>query len=265
MYFPQHRPQLTGRPTQSVDCGVRATQMGLDAITKGEVIRSVPTIRDIGNMGDGPTNYYEWDEVFDELGGRTMGFSGEKTNDWNKTKSHIRNEGWAILAVHYGTYRKSMQAKSGSLSFNGYHAILFGADRKRSGRRETRSFDSLLDGRYRGCPDGPVWVPQWKVRNAAMKVGQMQIGTDAVYALLLHPDVVVEPGDPGAPLPVPPEFMSIPDILSDLVEAQEMADQEVVRQRIENSVDGLRVLLGIHGNPEADEDTDVDAGITVTE
>jgi len=265
MYWPRHRPQLTGISTASVDCGVRSTQMGLDALTEGRVIRSVPTIRDIGGMGDGPTNYYEWDEVFDELGGRTLGFSGQKSNDWDAAKAHLRNDGWVILAVDYGVYRRSMQAKSGSLTFDGYHAILFGGDRKPDNVRLTRSFDSLLDGRYRGCPDGPVWVPHWKVRGAATKVGDREGLPGGIFAVLLQPDAVVEPGDPGAPLPVPPAFLSLPDILSDLSEVVGMTSEPDVQDRVGQTVDSLRLLLGLQGNPEADAATPVAAGINVTE
>jgi len=262
MYWPRHRPQLTGISTESVDCGVRATQMGLDAITEGKVVPSVPRIRELGGMGDGPTNYHEWDEVVDELGGRQLGFSGQRTNSWSEWNDHVVNGGWAIAAVHYGRMRKLLPGKTGSLSFTGYHAILFGGLRRLAGGNQVRSFDSLLDGRYRGCPDGPVWVPKWKVREAAEVVGTKE-GTGGIFGLLLHPDTVLEPGDPGAPLPVPPEFDTLPDILSDLVELAATSTDPLQARQLGLSVDALRLLLGVQGNPEADDATPVAAGIAV--
>lgn len=265
MYWPRHRPQLTGIPTESVDCGVRTTQMLLDALSEGDVTRNVSTIRAVGQMGDGPTNYYEWDRVLDVLGGRTEGFSGEKVNDWDAVKQHLRNGGWVGIAVHYGTLRSIMPAKVGSLTFNGYHAIALGGDKKSGDTRMTRSFDSLLDGRYLGCPDGPVWVPHWKVRKAAEAVGNREGIPGGVFAVLGHPDKVIEPTDPGAPLDVPAGFSTLPDILSDLAEVVGMTSEADVQDRVIDTIDSLRLLLGLQGNPEADADTPVDSGISVTE
>ena len=159
--------------------------MGLDWLSKGKVIRSVKRIREIGGMGKGPTNYYEWDEAVDELGGQTLGFSGVKVRNSTDVLNYLRQGGAAIIAVDYGRFRGINQRKAGSLTFNGYHAILCVGGRYRDGRFQTRSFDSLLDGRYRGCPDGPVWVNWYQMRNAATAVGKKETGTSRVYALLL--------------------------------------------------------------------------------
>lgn len=265
MYWPRHRPQLTGIDTESVDCGVRGTQMGLDALSEGDVIRSVGTIRRVGKMGDGPTNYREWDRVFDVLGGRTEGFSGEKVNAWDPVNQHLLNEGFALLAVDYKRLRNLMPAKVGSLTFDGYHAVLLGSARSRKGGKQSRSFDSLLDGRYRGCPDGPVWGTKWKFRDAAEAVGTRE-NTGGLFAVILHPDKVIEPGDPGAPLDLPQGFTPLPDILSDIMDlALDPAVPEGQREQAALSVDALRLVLGMRGNPEADATTPVASGINVTE
>ena len=141
--------------------------MGLDWLSKGEVIRSVKRIREIGEMGNGPTNYVEWDTVVDTLGGKTLGFKGIKVDSIYDVKRHLKDGGAAIVAVDYGTYRRVRQSKAGSLTFDGYHAILFVGWRWRNGNAQTRSFDSLLDGRYRGCPSGPVWVNWGQVRKGS--------------------------------------------------------------------------------------------------
>lgn len=216
MYYPTLRPQLkAGIPTASVDCGVRSTQMGLDWLSKGEVLKSVAQIREIGGMGSGPTNYYEWDRVIDDLGGKTLGFKGVKTNSFDDVKGHLMSDGASIIAVDYGVYRSSMQAKAGSLTFNGYHAILFVNRRRRGGTNETRSFDSLLDGRYQGCPNGPVWVPFWKVRKAAEAVGQKEGAGNSIFAVNLFRDADVAPVDPGDVI-VPPDAPSILDVITDI-------------------------------------------------
>ena len=66
MYYPTHRPQLTGIGTEAFDCGVRVTQMGVDWLSKGAVVPSVRAIRTIMDDDDA-TNYEQWDEVFDRL------------------------------------------------------------------------------------------------------------------------------------------------------------------------------------------------------
>lgn len=239
MYYPTFRKQLTSIATASVDCGVRSTQMGLDWLSKGNVIRGVAKIREIGGMGNGPTNYYEWDTVIDELGGKTEGFKGVKTNSWDEVKEHLMNDGAAILAVDYGAYRSSMQAKSGSLTFNGYHAILFIGHRRRSGQNQTRSFDSLLDGRYQGCPSGPVWVPFWKVRSAAEVVGRKEGATGSIFAVNLYRDAAVAPIDPGDII-VPPDAPSILDVITDIRQLGE--DKGVA---IDEIVEDLIKVVGI--------------------
>lgn len=249
MYYPDFSPQLkAGIKTAHVDCGVRATQMALRWLSNGAVNRSVERIREIGDMGDGPTNYYEWDTVIDELGGKTLGFKGVKTNDWDEVKGHLHNEGAAILAVDYGVYRRLMQSKSGSLTFNGYHAILFINKRRRGDTNQTRSFDSLLDGRYKGCPNGPVWVPFWKVREAAETVGRKESAPGSIFAVNLFRDANVAPIDPGDVI-IPPDAPSILDVITDLGELGE--DMNVPVDAI---VEDLMKVVGIQPGGDLEGD-----------
>ena len=249
MFYPQLRTQLkAGIPTASVDCGVRATQMAVEWLSKGDQVPSVSKIREIGDMGDGPTNYYEWDTVIDELGGRKLGYAGVKTNSWDDVKTHIMGEGAAIVAVDYGVYRRSMQAKSGSLTFNGYHAILFIDSRRRQNQNQTRSFDSLLDGRYKGCPSGPVWVPHWKVRAAAQEVGHKEGAPGAIYAVNLFRDADVAPVDPGDII-VPPDAPSILDVITDIAQLGE--DMSVP---VDEIVEDLIKVVGIQPGGDLEGD-----------
>jgi hypothetical protein len=240
-----------------VDCGVRATQMGLDAITDGRVVPSVARIREI--MGDqDETNYSQWDLAIDTLGSKNnRGFAASKTNSILDIQRHLRGGGFAILAVDYGKYRRSMQAKSGSLSFNGYHGILFGGWRKKNGVFQTRSFDSLLDGRYMGCPKGPVWVPFGKVRQAAEVVGKKETGSPVVFGLNLYRDATIAPTDPGDILPSPDAPSTFIDILSDLYA---MADP-----RLTGTIEDIESMLGVTVSTTADAGTTVIAGIALKE
>jgi hypothetical protein len=259
MYYPTFRPQLTGVPTQGVDCGVRATQMMLDWLSKGKVIRSVKAIREA--MGDqDETNYTQWDMVIDQLGGQTLGFSGETTNSYERAEDHMNRGGAVIWAVHYGTMRAKARSKVGSPSFSGYHAILTIGSRMRE-QRQWRSFDSLLDGRYLGCPQGPIWVPAWVIRTAAQEVGAREAGSrKTVYALLGHrsPDIIgTEPGDL-----LPGQGMTLSDVLVELRDIYAGASGDT-KLDLAALIEDYEALLGVTGNPEADISTRVEPGIAL--
>ena len=232
-------PQLkAGIPTASVDCGVRATQSGLYWLSKGKFAPGVSRIREVGNMGDGPTNYAEWDVVIDTLGGEKGGWTGVKTNSLSDFRKHLLGGGAAIAAVNYGWYRQVMPAKSGSKTFNGNHGITFVGSFKKQGKAFTTSTDSLLDGRYKGCPSGPVSVSLSKVGTAMEKVG-------GIYAVLLFRDAKVAPIENGQPLGEGPT--SLADVLSDLYTALDETDNETLR----NAIDEYESILGFTYDPVA--------------
>lgn len=225
--------------------------MLLDWLSKGQVLRSIPRIRELMDQETGTTNYYDWDEAVDTLGGLTLGFAGEKVNDWQRVKDHVNQNKGAVVAVNYGEWRRRMPAKSGSKTFSGGHAILFAGSRLRNGVREWRSFDSLLDGRYQGCPLGPVWVPQWQVKHTM--AGFSDFGK--VFALLGHRDSRVEGTEPGDLLPE--AGITLADILGDLYEVQAGLQHE----GLTDVIDDLEQLVGIGSNPEATERTLVLTGV----
>lgn len=256
MYWPTHRPQLTGGPTASVDCGVRATQMGIDAVSGGKVIRSVPAIRKV--MGDqGQTNYAQWDAYIDQLGGKTLGFGAVKTNAIEVVKGNLAGGGFSIVAVDYGKYRRSMQSKAGSLTFDGFHAILFGGWRKRDGVRQVRSFDSLLDGRYQGCPQGPVWVPFAKVMKSMESVGLAEVGSPTSFAVNLYRDAKIAPIDLGDVLPGNDAPSTLIDVLSDLY--------ALGKPGLADTIDDIERIIGITAKTDSDAGTVVLSGIKIRE
>lgn len=260
MYLPNFRHQLTGIATQHVDCGTRVTQMGLDWLTKGALRMSIAKIREAMDDQD-QTNYQQWDALIDTLGGLTYGFRGVKTNRFADVRDHLAAQGAVMWTSDYAKERKLMQGKCGSLTFGGYHAELLAGLRQRDGSNETLKLDPLNDGRYKGCPNGKVWVPLWKARESGFSVGQKEAGQDKVYAVLLFRDTTVAPVEPGDLLPE--SGMSLSDIYAETVEiVAEMPDCPQ-KAELDTLADDLATIIGITANPEADETTPVESGIIV--
>lgn len=228
----KHTVQLTGRVTESVDCGPASVRTAISWATRDAKVPSIRAIR--RRMGLAPaklltTNPSQWAraiESFDtpgELAGKYERLTGTVSlaGRWEEVERHLRDGKLAIVAVDYGVYRRSMPRKAGSLSFDGYHAIPFKAERK--GR--TKSFDPLLDGRYRGCPRGPVMVPLAKVERAAEAIGRKEAGSPSVYAYLV--DRATRLGT-GVDIPEPEEPLTLTSILADLADVQDrLSDTEL--------------------------------------
>jgi hypothetical protein len=233
-------PQLkAGIPTAAVDCGVRATQSGLYWLSKGQFSPGVSRIREVGAMGTGPTNYGHWDTVIDTLGGERGGWKGVKTNSLIDFRKHLLSGGAAIAAVDYGWYRRAMPGKAGSKTFDGYHGITFVQSFKKDGKVFTTSTDSLLDGRYQGCPSGPVSVPLDKVGTSMTKVGN-------IYAVLLFRDATVAPIEKGELL-TDEGPTSLADVLSDLYSALGVTNNTTLR----NAIREFEAIMGFSYDPTA--------------
>ena len=255
-YWPKFQPQLrAGIPTASVDCGVRSTQMAIDNATKGAKVPSVKRIREVGGMGTDPTNYYEWDVAVDKLGA-SQDVAGAKTNNIEEVVRHLRRGLGVVLAVHYGRLRRLAPAKTGSETFNGYHAIFLKGWRTEPNR--TRMFDSLNDGRYRGCPKGPVWMPFSKLRDAATRIGDEQSMPGKVFALLVADRADIDGLDPTDPLPepVPPEEWN--DLYNILLDLREVAD-EVENLDLDHAITSLSANLGV--DTDAEDEASINEGI----
>lgn len=250
-------PQLTGVPQQSVNCGVSATRSIItwaarDAIEPGE-----RQIRKRMGKPAGPTNPQDWRravESFDtpkELGGKyeRLTCSIVEGGAWTPVQQHLNAGKAVIVAVHYGVYRRSMPRKSGSLSFDGLHAIAF---RPTTADSRIQSFDSLLDGRYPGCPRGPVLVPTENVRLAAIAAGKKAIGRPSVFALLM--DRATRLGG-GVVLPDPDEPVSLSSVLADLWELEDAKPDP----RLSRIILDLASLIGPYAG-EADPDTEPEEG-----
>lgn len=252
MYFPDFYPQLTGIVTASVDCGVRATQTAIDWLTKGKFVPGVKKIRNVMNDKDA-TNYTQWDTAIDTL---TAGYdaSATLTNSPAAITKHIKNGGAVILAIHYGIWDKIARSLSGSHTFKGYHAVFYVGWKKKV--LKTRSYDSLYDGRFLGCPKGPRWVKLFKVMKAAKAVGS---GT-SVYGVLLHRKADVEgPEDGGLAT-----GGTLIDVLVDMYEAREESKNASTIKQLTAMIEMMESLVGVkQSNPEADEGTEVRSGLVI--
>ena len=258
MYWPKFQKQLVaGVPTAHVDCGVRSTSMAIDGATKGAKRPSVKRIREVAGMGSGPTNFYEWDKAVDTLGA-SEDVSGAKTQSIEEVVRHLRRGNGVVLAVHYGRLRSLMPAKTGSETFNGYHAIYLRGWRKDPNR--TRVYDPLNDGRYRGCPQGPVWAPFGKLKDAALRIGNEQGVPGKVFALVVANRADIEGLDPTDPLPEPEPPENWADLYNILLDLREVAD-EVENLDLDHAVASLSANLGVETDEE-DEAT-IDEGITL--
>lgn len=239
-YQPKHQPQLgRGSPTESTDCGPRATQTSLDDASKGEVHPGPARQREFLKDWN-ETNILQLDGVIDHFGARA-GVYSEYTNSQTKLANHLKKGLGAVVAVHYGALANAAPAKVGSKTFRGGHALFIrGLWRRKDGTWVVNDWDSLNDGRYRGCPKGRVQL-KW----SALKKGLNAITPSTnIFANLVFPDVDGGGTDPG-PLPEPePEPPTLFGLLADLREALGFDHPAVL---------DLEALLGV--DDLTDEDT----------
>lgn len=183
VYLPKHQIQL-GRGTPvppsaenpnggtrgSLDCGVRVVQMGIDKSTNGQLVPSVPEIRErMGREGAQPTNTTNADTAVESYGAQ-MARIDRRGLDYDKFRGeaferHIidacKRGDFVQMAIDYGVFNRRMRRRglrTGDPDFDGGHSQ--GIIGFRRGRvAETILFDPLDDARRPGIPDGPRWVP----------------------------------------------------------------------------------------------------------
>ena len=257
---PRFRPQLTGAPTESVDCGVIATIDMVDWATRGVKQLGVKSARRrMGLSATRPvtTDPQQWARAirsYDtpaELGGRyeRLTCSLVDWGDWSVVTQHLSSKLAAILVVDYGVLRRLAPRKTGSLSFDGLHAIFV----KAGSATLTHDYDSLLDGRYSGCPRGPVDMPLDKLRRASEAVGSALGHPGKVLALLGDRATVL--GSGVEPLEED-DAPTLTGLLADLVELQD----ELADIRLQAAIDDLSAILGPYTG-EADPADDAIAGV----
>jgi hypothetical protein len=219
--------------------------MALDDATRGRFTPSISKIRRV-IRDQGTTNPSQWETAVDRMG-RHYEVSADQTSSADAVREHLQAGGGVVWAVDYGDLRRAYPARTGSESFDGGHAIF--TKGWRNGK--TRSFDALLDGRYAGCPKGPVWLDFGGLKRAAWHLR----GGHELYALLVFP-----PADIGGIEPPEAEqtSVSLSDIIADLREIA--AEFPAAAAALKREIRALEAIRG-PGNPEADDATPVESGV----
>lgn len=265
----KHQTQLTGIPTQSVDCGTRTTSMGIDWMTNGVKVPSIKIVRtrmgaaevwkpgaDLSKLTTNPNDWARCIESFDTAAELERKFEPPLTGrivsagSWSDIDGHLDDGKLVLAVVHYGIWRRLMPRKSGSKTFSGYHAIPL-----LPRRGDTISYDPLLDGRYTGCPRGPVAVGIGKVREAMEAVGVKEGVGKRVYAYL--PEKATALGGVPVPPPAPEEpDITLASILADMYELLDAG------QKVQGVIDDLEALIGPYRG-EAGPDDEPDEAVSL--
>lgn len=257
MYLPKHQAQLVaGVPTRSVDCGVRGTSVAIDRSTRGVKRPKPAQIRARGSMGIGWTNASQWLQAVEsydtrkELGGKWDRLSATKlqaSTDWNQVDEFVRTNEAVVLTIDYGKLRRAAPRKTGSETFDGFHAVTI-VGQKSKKPSLWRVYDSLNDGRYRGCPKGPVFISRSILKEACLEVGRKEVGSPVFWALLVDRAERLEDGVEIEP--IEPESMptSLGSVLADLYEVRDTLSDPNTIDRIQRVIDDYEIVLGISGD-----------------
>lgn len=263
MYLPKAQFQLqTDYATRSRDCGPTSTSVAIDRATRGVKVPKIPMIRGRGGMAGDWTNSSEWTqaiESFDtrrELGGRWDRINATElraapADRWSQIVDHVQSGEPVIFAMDYGVLRRLAPRKTGSESFNGYHALTIVGDKPGKPSR-WRDYDPLNDGRYRGCPKGPVWIPRSVLKEAVLRVGKEVVGSPAIWAVLVDKAERLEDGvEPIEPEPVvEPDLISMGSVLADLYEFRDTLTDPAAVDEAQRIIDDYEIVLGIDGDED---------------
>ena len=169
---PRHQPQLGRGPTASKDCGPRAVQMGLDQISRGQLIPSIPDIRQrMGKAGNQTTNTSDaeravesWDDEMVAFKRKPLRYERRQGEAWLRLLDDaLKGGAYAHLAIDYGVFNDRCKAhgvRTGDPRFRGGHSVgIMGWKRDEKGTVFWRLWDPLDDARRpRVIPKGPRWV-----------------------------------------------------------------------------------------------------------
>ena len=167
--FPRFQVQLgRGSPTERFDCGPRTVQMGIDALTCGQLRPTIPEIRKrMGAPGAQPTTVYHAErcvESYDHIPHRhPLVYRILRTTA--EVKEAVGNEHPVQVAISYRDYNRT--GNTGDPNFMGGHSILVLGQRKAMGHEiQWHVLDPLNDGRRTGIPHGPRWIDRGRVVSA---------------------------------------------------------------------------------------------------
>jgi len=166
-YLPRHQGQVGRGSTSRRDCGPRSVQMGIDALTHGQLVPDIPDLRiRMGTPGNVTTNVYDAErgvESYDHVPGRhDLHYRVVRTT--GEAKDAVLHGRPVQLAIDYGDLNRT--GRTGDPNFRDGHSVLVKGQRNRGSTIEWRLFDPLDDGRRQGIPQGPRWVSRERLVSA---------------------------------------------------------------------------------------------------
>ncbi len=177
-YKPRLERQLDGSTNQGQDCGRAVTVMLVDFASKGRLRPNTEQIGKRMNRPTGPSNsgnqemaVESYDKEARRRGIKPLQMVRKRSADWAQAVELLDRGVFLSVDISYDTFQDNYNGKySCSRTFRGLHSIAIWGRRRVNGTWMTKVYDPLADGRYRGCHNGPRWVPVSLVRKATAKV-----------------------------------------------------------------------------------------------
>lgn len=165
-YRPKHQAQLgAGIPVPGMtqgarDCGPRATSMGIDFQTRGQLVPGIRDIREEGGVvGPVPVSIRDMQRAvasYRTIRGRRplQLFVKDYIGD---VKAAMNAGKYVLLCIDYGRFN-DLVGKSGDSAYRRGHMVGVVGERWHDGHVEWLLFDALDDHRRPEVPRGPRWV-----------------------------------------------------------------------------------------------------------
>ena len=186
-YWPRFRSQLgkgtpvPGATRGSKDCGMRSFQHAFGFLTHDKFVPWVDNIRqrmgrvpylDGGELVVPGSNVWDMEKAAKTYDAALARRGRKPIRVYKKfsTASLRRavNAGRVVqVAIDYGVFNRVM-GRTGDPNYSGGHSVVVLGEKKwGNGAVVWKLYDSLDDERRPGIPQGPRWVPRWKVIKAA--------------------------------------------------------------------------------------------------
>jgi hypothetical protein len=287
--------QLDGSKTESVDCGVASTVMGIEYATGGLVRPTTERVRARMDTGDGPTNPWDWHgairsfrEAARKAGLKPLRSSIANGADFERLRTLLfEKKRPVIVALDYGTIARRTPRLWSSLSFTDGHAVLLRLGQDRGGTLKVKVFDPLADGRTIGgktVVNGPRWWEWDVIKEACGNLREADgsllfpdrdrwLGLVVWRSRPIVPDEPEEPDDaPDPPVddpdPEPDEatdaFEALSDATCDIEDAIDALESSPNAKGIKTALRALRFArasIGPFFPPGSDSTSDSTAGI----
>jgi len=141
--------------------------MGVDFLTKGELVPTIRDLRDRANVeGPQPTSILDAQRAVESYvnirGRRPLRYAPKSSVA--DVRTAVRAGRFVQCAIDYGKWN-ALLARTGDPDYGDGHSIGVLGFRMEE-QPQWLTWDPLCDGRRDGIPRGPVWVFAWKVIDA---------------------------------------------------------------------------------------------------